>query len=83
MIDHNTLVLIAISCMVWLAWLARMRTCTCEKCAFHQNEARVERLRKAERDHDRQHKGDNFGGSPDRFDCSDIHCPRNKMNRVD
>ena len=59
---------LGVLCLFALAWLARHRNCNCEKCAFHQNEARVERLRKKEQDHDAEH---NWG------DCRDRTCPRN------
>lgn len=53
--------------------------CSCEKCAFHVNEKRMERARQAEAQHDIQHKG--FGyrdGDPDIRDCRDSACSRNR-----
>lgn len=92
--DHNTLVTIGIACMFALAWLGWARRCSCEKCAFHRNEDRMERLRAAETAekykadqatlrHDYEHKGGGFrDGDPDRFNCPDDTCARNPR-RVD
>lgn len=34
---------VGVLCMAFLAWLARHRTCSCEKCSFHENERRMQR----------------------------------------
>lgn len=34
---------IGVICLAVLAFLARERGCSCEKCGFHQNEARLKR----------------------------------------
>lgn len=76
---HNSWVMLAAAALLWLAWMARWRPCRCEKCAFHQNEARVERLKQAERKHDALHKGFGYTQStPDLYKCSDPECYRNK-----
>lgn len=60
---------LGVVCLFALAWLARHRNCNCGKCAFHQNEYRVERLRKKDEEHDTTHR--NWGN------CGDQTCPRN------
>jgi hypothetical protein len=39
--EHNLLLLAGIGCLLLLAWLARHRDCSCEKCSFHVNEYRM------------------------------------------
>lgn len=51
--DHNLLILCGIALMGVLAWLARYRPCSCEKCAFHVNEHRMDaEARRAKRHRD-------------------------------
>jgi hypothetical protein len=63
-------VYVAVLALFALAWYARWRPCTCEKCSYHQNEVRVARLRKADEDHDFTHR--NWGK------CANRECPRNE-----
>lgn len=42
-------ILAAVACLWGLAFLARYRPCSCEKCGFHVNEARVSREKERER----------------------------------
>ena len=46
---------VGVLCMAALAWLARHRGCTCEKCGFHTNEARMKRERTRAMDHKASH----------------------------
>ena len=50
---------IGVLCMAFLAWMARHRGCTCEKCGFHVNENRMKRERNRAMDHKATHQ--NYG----------------------
>ena len=61
-------VYLAVLCIFVLAALAWSRGCRCEKCAFHQNETRVKRLREKDERHEWSHR---------QWDsCGDTTCPR-------
>jgi len=80
---------IFMSAFTALLWLLPA-PCKCEKCAFHTNERRVAKLKRAEeieeqrakdevRRHDFQHTGGSFAPNPpDVYDCITPTCPRNK-----
>ena len=63
--------------------------CRCDHCAFHIHERAEERAKQAELHHEVQHRGYGYRGamrgpdpgSPDRWDCADINCRRNRTNR--
>lgn len=78
MIEVVILGLMAAAALLW----AIPTPCRCEKCGFHVNERNVERMKQIELRHEAEHRG--FGDTthkPDLWDCADITCPRNKMNR--
>jgi hypothetical protein len=77
---HNSWVMLAGAAILWLAWMARWRPCRCADCPRHTREREDAQRLKEKKDHDYAHKGDQLQGSPDRFDCADIKCPRNRMN---
>lgn len=79
-LDICHIALVIVGGLTILLW-ALPGPCVCEKCAFHTNERRMKALRQAELNHDTEHKG--FGwkpGAPDRIDCHDETCPRNRRH---
>jgi hypothetical protein len=53
-----------------------VQRCNCEKCSFHVNEYRVERMRKADEDHEDTHR---MWGK-----CGNMECPKNpRKDEVD
>lgn len=72
---YNALMMVAGAAMVTLGVVAHnRRNCTCEKCGFHVNEARLNR----EKDRARRHRALHAGyalkwGSPNCPDCRSGH----------
>lgn len=73
--------LLVVGAAAVLSLLAWDRGCQCAKCAFHENEKRMARLRHKELNHDAEHKGFGFkAGDPDRQHCADDTCARNRVD---
>ena len=69
--------LVSLAYLWW--WASR---CRCGKCSFHENERRMAALKQVELRHDFMHKGIGFKDTdPDRYDCPDEACVRNKTRR--
>ncbi|HET7070141.1 MAG TPA: hypothetical protein VFI40_04910 [Nocardioides sp.] len=80
--------LAALALLAFLGWWANQ--CRCDACAYHKHErlvaaekARVEReqiaRKAADLRHEQQHKGSMaLSSDPDRFDCPDGDCRRNR-----
>ena len=66
---------------VGLLWMLPNPKCICEKCAFHTNERRMEAAKKAEREHDWEHRLSYASTAHDQYDCSNPACPRNTKRR--
>lgn len=81
--------LAAITVVSYFAYL--LRECRCSSCAFHKTErlqkaakakaeAESEARRQADLRHEYEHKGGGFlPGDPDRFNCHDEACRRNRQ----
>lgn len=67
---------VGVLCMLALAVLARHRECSCEKCGFHVNEARLKREKARASHHRANHawwRGTIPWGSPNCPDCRKGH----------
>jgi len=80
---HDPAILFIALLIVFVGAIALYRLpgpCVCEHCGFHVDQRRREAAHQAALSHDVQHKG--FGythGAPDRQDCQDATCKRNRQ----
>lgn len=82
---------VALGVIAWARWY--LSECRCASCQFHIHERRVaaetakraaevEAKRQADLGHEYAHKGGGFqDGDPDRFNCHDDECRRNRPVR--
>jgi hypothetical protein len=80
-VEMLTYAVVAASACSYLIWKLP-GPCACEKCGYHVQERKDKDAMQTIMQHDMQHKGHGYGaGWPDKYDCADIACKRNKTNR--